>query len=89
MRNSVLVDLKRRKASSLTGSRSLTTDLAWLVMPFTKPAIFDVVVLSRLLLVTAPYTQMATTKWSSIEVPSYLAVNDNDTSHSFVVLQPL
>ena len=62
MRNSVLVDLKRRKASSLTGSRSLTTDLAWLVMPFTKPAIFDVVVLSRLLLVTAPYTHMATRK---------------------------
>ena len=60
MRNSVLVDLKRKKASSLTGSRSLTTDLAWLVMPFTKPAIFDVVVLSRLLLVTAPCTHIAT-----------------------------
>ena len=35
MRISVLFDLILRKRRSLTGSRSLTTDLAWVVMPLT------------------------------------------------------
>ena len=35
MRISVLFDLILRKRRSLTGSRSRTTDLAWVVMPLT------------------------------------------------------
>ena len=89
IRNSVLVDLRRRKASSLTGSRSLTTERAWLVIPFTKPAIFDVVVLSRLLLVTVPCVQKLIGTASSSFWTKHLPIDDNDTGDAFVVLQPL